>query len=121
MKPQAAWRLLSPVLVRHDVVFDLGRDLVAEREDSSPFGPFTLNFVPSTPAVIPFGTGDGLFSDFRHTAPSEHRAENFAAHVLLASIVVGHHALGRRQDRDAETVVHARQLLDGRIDAPAGL
>ena len=51
----------------------------------------------------------------------EDLAEHFAAHVPLPGLVIGHHALGRRENGDAETVGHARHGVDGRINAPAGL
>src|SRR5215471_9009230 len=51
----------------------------------------------------------------------EHREENFAAHIRVARLVVGHDSLRRRQHRDAETVVDPRQVLHRSVDAPAGL
>src|SRR5262245_56691671 len=123
VKPHAALCcLLSPVLVTCTRLFStLAETLSPSASVSSPFGPFTLKFEPSTPAVMPFGTGTGFLPISDIPRSSEHRAENFAAHVLLASIVVGHHALRRRKNRDTEAVVHARQRLDGRVDAAPGL
>src|SRR6185437_16282492 len=43
---------------------------------------------------------------------SEHREENFAAHVRFTRFVVGHDSLRRRQHRNSKPVVHPRQVLD---------
>src|ERR1700677_339669 len=51
----------------------------------------------------------------------EHRAENFAADIGVAGIVVRHDALRRRDDGDTETVVDTRQIPDRGVDAAAGL
>src|SRR4029079_15589553 len=48
---------------------------------------------------------------------SEHRADDFAADIGLASVVIGHHALGRRQNRDPKAVIDARQVAHREIDA----
>src|SRR5262245_15882482 len=84
-----------------------------------PFGPFTLMVWPATLAVTPDGIATGLLPmrDIARTPALEHRTDDFAADVLVAGIVIGHHALGRGHDRDAETVVDARQRLDRGIDA----
>src|SRR6202140_4138596 len=52
---------------------------------------------------------------------SEHREENFAAHVGVTRLVVSHNSLRRRQNRNAETVVHARQVLDRGVNPPPRL
>src|SRR5665213_3380277 len=52
---------------------------------------------------------------------SKHRADNFAADIGIAGGMVGHHAFGRRQDRDPEAVIDTRQCLDRGVDTPAGL
>src|SRR5262245_1546402 len=78
---------------------------------SSPFGPFTVTFWPATVAVTPDGTATG-FLPIRDIDPflvsprprSEHAAENLAADVLLACARIRHHALGCRQDGDAQPV-----------------
>src|SRR5919202_3599393 len=96
--------------------------------DSSPFGPFTRTVCPSTVAVTPLGSATGFFPirDMLPTVPSrppgsEDPAEHLAAHVLLARLGVGHHALGRRDDRHAEAVVDARQVPHRGIDPTARL
>src|ERR1700736_2581882 len=52
---------------------------------------------------------------------SEHREENFAAHIRVARGVVSHDSLRRRQHRNAETVVHARQVLHRGVNPPTRL
>src|SRR5439155_21490171 len=86
-------------------------------------GPFTVTFWPSTLAVTPAGTATG-FLPMRDmvslpSSVSEHRAEDLAADVLLARLVIGHDAFRRRENRDAESVVDARQRLDRGIDPAA--
>src|SRR3546814_17512643 len=51
----------------------------------------------------------------------EHLAEDFAAHVLGAGLVVRHHPARRRQDRDYEAALERLQVLDLRIHAPPRL
>src|SRR4051812_23521601 len=52
---------------------------------------------------------------------SEHREENFAAHVGVARLVVSHNSLWRGQHRNPETVVHTRQVLHRGINSPPRL
>src|SRR5437660_12471824 len=52
---------------------------------------------------------------------SEHREENFAAHIRVARVVVGHDSLRRRQHQNAEAVVHARQVLHRGVNPPSRL
>src|SRR5688572_4781950 len=94
---------------------------------SAPLGPFTLTVWPSTFAVTPEGTGTA-FLPIRDMVfllscppPSEHGAEHFAANVGVACIVVRHHALRRRNDRNAQAVVDARQVAHGDIHPAARL
>ena len=68
-------------------------------KESSPFGPFAFTVWPSTLAVTPAGTATG-FLPIRDIVNlpwfccrSEDLAEHFAAHVLLAGVVIGHDAL----------------------------
>src|SRR4029078_2369462 len=108
--------------------------------ESAPLGPFTLTTCPSTLAVTPEGTATGflptrdmiLFHGIRlgrsaiGTAgpvrcKSEHRAEDFSAHIVVAGVVIRHHAFGRGQDRDPQSVVHARQCLYRRVDPSSRL
>src|SRR5690606_4914 len=55
------------------------------------------------------------------SARSENLAENFSADILLARLMVGHHALGRRKDGDAEAIGHLRDGLHRRVNAASGL
>src|SRR5262245_53983365 len=99
--------------------------------DIAPLGPLTLTVWPSTTAVTPDGMATGFFPT-RDMAQSkgwlksegcglEDRAEDLSAHIVVACVVIGHHALGRGEDRDAQPVVHARQALDRGIDPPPRL
>src|SRR5438552_5085950 len=85
---------------------------------SWPLGPCTVTVWPSRVTVTPAGIAMG-FLPIRDI--SVHPAEDFAADVGVARGVVGHHALGRRQDRDAQAVLDRLEVLDRGIDAPAGL
>src|SRR5690348_17455780 len=87
--------------------------------DSSPLGPFTRTFFPSTFAVTPFGRGTGFLPIRDILLSSEHPAEHFAAHVLLARGAVRHHALRRGDDGHAEALAVRPQLLGAGIHAPA--
>src|SRR5216683_567720 len=96
--------------------------------DSAPFGPFTVTVWPSTLAVTPEGMATGFFPtrDMALVSRSagsrlEHGAENLSAHVVLAGIVIGHHALGRGQDRDAQPVIDAREGFHRGVDPPPRL
>src|SRR5690606_18455894 len=74
---------------------------------------------------------NGLLTNTRHvavlvllllaSARSEDLAEHLAAYVLLARLMIRHHALRRGQDRDAEAVGDRRDRLDRHVDAAAGL
>src|SRR5262245_27058763 len=91
---------------------------------SVPFGPFTLTVWPCTVAVTPDGMGTVFFpirdmTLIRSFGVLEYRAENFAADIGVAGIVVRHHALGGRDDGDAEPVVDARQVPDRNVDPPS--
>src|SRR5579883_3243820 len=65
--------------------------------------------------------GDRVLADARHHITSEDAAEDFAADIGRARLVIRHDAARRRQDGDAETVIDARQIGDARIDPPARL
>src|SRR6185437_13513391 len=86
---------------------------------SSPLGPFTETVWPLTEAVTPFGSGTG-FLPIRDMACSlEHLAEDFAADIGLTGVAVGHHALGRGDDRHAETLAMRLQILHRGVDPAA--
>src|SRR5262249_48608905 len=93
--------------------------------DSVPLGPLMLMLWPWILAATPLGTTTAFLPIRDMFVPplpgSEHRAEQFAADICVAGVVVGHDALRRRQDGDAEAVVDARQVADRHVDAAAGL
>src|SRR5262249_59876570 len=98
----------------------------------SPWGPFTFTVRPSPAAVTPAGTTPGFLPirDIAYSiparqlpacpAPSKHVAEDLAAHIFLARPRVRHHALGCRQDGNAEPVGHAGEIAHRLIDPAAG-
>src|SRR5580658_2999408 len=91
---------------------------------SSPLGPLTLTFCPSSVRVTPAGIGIAFLPirDMILSSPAlVDAAEDFAADVGVARGCVGHDALGGRQDRDPEAVLHRFQVADGRIDPAARL
>src|SRR5262245_42794683 len=88
---------------------------------SSPLGPFIVTFWPATVAVTPDGTTTGFLPMRDIGWPLEDVTEDFAAHVFLASARIRHHALGRRQDGDAQAVGHGSQIPHRLVDATAGL
>src|SRR5919112_5341916 len=84
-------------------------------KDSVPFGPFTAMVWPSIVALTPDGSGTGFLPIRDMEASSEHGAEHFAANVGGACMRIGHHAPGGRDDGDAETLAHLRQVLDAHV------
>src|SRR5712671_3216126 len=77
----------------------------------APFGPFIFTVWPSTLAVTPDGIATAFLPMRDMAALSEHRTQDFAAHIGVAGGMVRHHALGGRDDRHPEAVVDARQVL----------
>src|SRR6185437_4143435 len=78
---------------------------------SSPFGPFTVIFEPSSVTVTPFGIVTGFFpirDIFR--APLPDQREQLPAGARLSRLPVGHEPLRRTENRHAESVAHARDL-----------
>src|SRR5262249_48021837 len=69
-------------------------------------------------ALTPAGMGTGFFPT---RDISKHRAEDFAADILVARVVVRHYALRRRDDGNAQPIVHARQRFHRSIDASSRL
>src|SRR6202044_674839 len=74
-------------------------------------------FPPAMATCTPAGISTGYFPtrDIR-AFPLEHATEDFAANIGSACLGIAHHALRRRQDRNAEASVDPRQFLDLRID-----
>src|SRR3546814_1062742 len=67
-------------------------------------------------------SSDLMFTNSGHrSAPLEYLAEDLAADIGGAGLVVGHHAARGRHDRDAEAVVDLRQILDLLVDPTARL
>src|SRR5262245_16309569 len=67
-----------------------------------PLGPLTVTVAGVIDTCTPLGISTG-FLPIRDMA-SPDLAQDFAAHAALARLAVGHHALRRREDRDAEAV-----------------
>src|SRR5688572_261613 len=89
--------------------------------DSSPFGPFTDTVDPSMLTVTPFGTRTGILpirDIVRPPLPDE--GEQFAPGVGLASLLIGHEAARRAEDRHTQSVAHARNLGGADITTEAG-
>src|SRR5215470_758808 len=86
---------------------------------SSPSLPFALISPWASETVTPLGTATGFLPTRDIVRSSEHAAENFAADIGRARLVVRHDAPRRGQDRDAETVVDARNLRHLGIDPTA--
>src|SRR5665213_3728763 len=78
---------------------------------SSPLGPFTVIFEPSSVTVTPFGIVTGFFP-IRDIggAPLPDQREQLAAGARLPRLPVGHEPLRRTENRHAEPVANARDL-----------
>src|SRR5689334_13339154 len=74
--------------------------------DSSPFGPLTFTLVPSTSTVTFLATGMGSLPIRDIALP--HVTDDFAANAASPCVLTGHDSLRRRQDRDPEAAVDAR-------------
>src|SRR3954471_5578216 len=128
----ATWARAVPYNARARLVSTRGATLTAPFSNftstsscttncSWPFGPFILTVCPSTVAVTPDGTVTGLLPIRDMVDLSEHRKENFAAHIRVARVVVSHDSLGCRQNGNAETIVDPRQVLDRGVNPSPGL
>src|SRR5947209_8481958 len=84
-----------------------------------PFGPLTVTTFPSCLTSTPFGTGISFLPmrDMGLSLPN--LAKHFAADAALDGFLSGQHALRGRDDGEAETVEHARDLLLVAVDAAA--
>src|SRR5258706_8087413 len=87
---------------------------------SVPSGPFTTTSPGLTVTWTLSGTVTGYFA-IRDMArsPLDDDAEHFAAQAGLARAPIGHHALGRGDDRHAEPVHDARDIVAALVDAQA--
>ena len=89
-----------------------------------PLGPFTVTTFPS-PMVTstPAGTVIGILPirDISCLPPLPDKRQDFAADMVLASLLIGHDALGRGNDGDAQATENLGQLVGAGIDTQAGL
>src|SRR5215469_12389122 len=88
---------------------------------SVPSLPLVVTTPPATSTVTPCGMVTGALPMRDMARSSEDAAQDLAADIGGTSFVIRHDAARRRQDRDAEPVIDARQIGDARIDAAAGL
>src|SRR2546421_7209017 len=87
---------------------------------SVPSEPLTLIFSPWIDTSTPCGTVIGIFPTRDISFfPSSDVAEHFAADTGLARLAVGHHALGRGDDRHPEAVHDVRDVVAALVDAQA--
>src|SRR5258706_3160848 len=86
---------------------------------SVPSGPFTVTSFGFTVTCPLSGTDTGCLAIRDMAASSDDDAEHFAAQPRLARAPVGHHALGRGDDRNAEPVHDARDVVAALVDAQA--
>src|SRR5262245_6407775 len=84
---------------------------------SSPNLPLAESRRPASCTVTPAGTVTGFLPTRDIVESSINPAEDLAADVGGTGLVVRHDAARRRQDRNPQTVVDARQIGDARIDA----
>src|SRR4029078_13483368 len=74
------------------------------------FGPLTLTLSARTVTSTPLAMATGfLATRDMIVTPLRHEAQDFAADALLARLNVGHDALGRGNDGNAETAEHFGQ------------
>src|SRR5579864_1008427 len=90
------------------------------RRSSEPFGPLTRTVRSATATSTPRGIGMGSrpTRDMRDSSPDE--AQDLAAHPRAPRVAVGHDAARRRENGDAETSAHPRDLGSAPVDAQAG-
>src|SRR5437899_2001962 len=87
---------------------------------SSPLGPLMVSSRPATAALTPPGSGTGFLPirDTDFLLPDQ--GDELAAHVSRARVAVGHQALGRADDRHAESVLDPRDGARADVAAQAG-
>src|SRR5690348_11236180 len=108
-------------LHHHLAVLHRGADLAAQRQLERAELALGGDGLPGDLDGDALRDGYGVFADARHLVTSEYAAEDFAADIGGAGLVVRHDAARRRQDGDAQPVIDARQVSDLGIDAPTGL
>src|SRR4051812_35601101 len=90
---------------------------------SVPFAPLTVFWSAVIATSTPCGTAIGIFPTRDMSAPSSglrDEAQDLAADAVLARLAVGHHALRRRDDGDAQAVHDLRDRVAALVDAQAG-
>src|SRR5216110_2818392 len=85
---------------------------------SLPFGPSARTVPSVTSTFTPCGMGTGFLPMRDISDPLPHVGENFAADLLLACLAIGHHALGRRDERAAHAGEDRRDPVVGDVDPP---
>src|SRR5881398_1405368 len=90
------------------------------RSESSPFGPCTRTTPGSIVTVTPMGTVMGLrpMRDISECSPD--LRDDLAADALLARLVAGHDAVGRRDDGGAHAALDLAHALRAGVAALAG-
>src|SRR5437763_1198000 len=83
-----------------------------------PSGPFTEIWLEAIVNSTPLGTGTGYLA-ILDMFISGNDAQHFAADAVGARLAVGHHAARGRQDRHAQAVHHARNVVAPLVDAQA--
>src|SRR5438034_2148716 len=110
----------SPPRVRTSVLFSSlalspsGRDW-----ESLPLGPSALTRPFSIWTFTPWGIATGCFPMRDMVSLSPHVGEDFAAHLLLARLAVGHDTPGRGHDRHAHAAEDGRDRVVTDVDPPS--
>src|SRR2546426_5422856 len=85
---------------------------------SLPFGPSARTTPSPTWTFTPWGIGMGFLPIRDMSGSLPHVGEDFAADLLLACLAIGHHALGRRDERAAHAGEDRRDPVVGDVDPP---
>src|SRR5216117_637465 len=85
---------------------------------SLPLGPSARTMPSPTWTFTPWGIGMGFLPMRDMSCPLPHVGEDFAADLLLACLAIGHHALGRRDERAAHAGEDRRDPVVGDVDPP---
>src|SRR5208282_4072956 len=118
--------------IDHDAAaLELDRHIVVQHDFERAFRPLHLHGLTRDIGGDPGGDRDWFIADaghgwlsvarFRLRSRSKYRAEDFAADIGVAGVVIGHDALGCRNAGDAEAIVDAGQIPHRGIDAAARL
>src|SRR5260221_512549 len=82
-----------------------------------PSGPFTEMLPLARVRSTPFGSGIGYLAMRDMALSLSDDAEHFAADTVGAGLAIGHHAARGREDRHAQPVHHARDVIPALVDA----